>query len=69
MKRTSHNVKLTPEQREELLRVYYTDGRDAARVLALSLGVYRDYARAEANRRGYRPKYKPAGTLLTRVHA
>jgi hypothetical protein len=44
-------VRLTPEQREELLALYLTD-RAASRRMARALGVSRSYCAELANRRG-----------------
>lgn len=63
--RGGHNRRITHDQREEILRVFLTEGDDAAAAMALHYRLSAKYGRKLACERGYRPIRFPAGSLRT----
>lgn len=57
-----HNRKVTVLEREEMIRLHVSGAVDAARSIALSLGLHRDYPAQRASERGHRPVIKPIPT-------
>ncbi len=54
-RRGGHNRKITSEQREEILRLFFAEGEPAAMALATSHGLSPLYARKLASERGMLP--------------
>ena len=70
--RGGHNRKITKEQRDEVLRVFLSDGPAAAVVLTASLGLSAKYAHKLAAERGFayrypRPPGKPRAAKVPRA--
>lgn len=63
-----HNRKITTEQRDEILRLFLTEGIDRAQAVATKHGLGLNYVRKLASERGYRPSQIIAGTLRTGTH-
>ena len=65
--RGGHNRRISSDQREEILRVFLTEGDDAAAAMALRYRLNAKYGRKLACERGYAPLQVPAGTLRKAV--
>jgi hypothetical protein len=67
--RGGHNRKVTPAQRDDLLRLHLAGDREAATALALQIGLHPNYAMTYANRMGHKPIHKPTPTQHRWVNA
>ena len=65
--RGGHNRIISHDEREEILRVFLTEGDEAAAKMALHYRLNAKYGRKLASERGYAPLQVPTGTLRKAV--